>query len=128
MVTRAMRKSGFTLIELLVTLTIIATLLSLAAPRYFGGVERAKESVLQENLATLRDAIDKHFADTGRYPDSLDDLVSKKYLRRIPVDPVTERVDTWVYAAPPSASMGGIYDVHSGASGNARDGTPYAGW
>ena len=123
-----MRKTGFTLIELLVTLTIIATLLSLAAPRYFGSVEKAKESVLQENLATLRDAIDKYFADTGNYPESLDELVAKKYIKKVPLDPVTERSETWLFVPPPSASAGGIYDVHSGATGNARDGTPFSNW
>lgn len=128
MVKRTFRNNGFTLIELLVTLAIIATLLSLAAPRYFGGVERAKEAVLQENLATLRDTLDKYFADSGRYPDTLDELVSKKYLRRIPVDPMTERADTWSFVPPPAPSIGGIYDVHSGAPGNARDGTPFANW
>lgn len=128
MVKCSMRIRGFTLIELLVTLAIIATLLTLAAPRYFGGVERAKEAVLHENLATLRDALDKHFADAGRYPDTLDELVSKKYLRRVPVDPVTESADSWSVVPPPSSSTGAIYDVHSGAPGNARDGTPYASW
>lgn len=128
MVTPSMRGQGFTLIELLVTLAIIATLLSLAAPRYFGGVERANEAVLRENLATLRDALDKHFADTGRYPDALDELVTKRYLRRVPVDPVTEKADTWQLVVPPNAAAGKIYDVHSGAPGSARDGTPYATW
>lgn len=125
---RTVRNNGFTLIELLVTLTIIATLLSLAAPRYFGGVERAKEAVLRENLATLRDTLDKYFADTGHYPETLDELVSKKYMRQIPVDPITERTDTWSFVPPPTPAMGGIYDVHSGAPGTARDGTPYASW
>src|SRR5438552_1451869 len=78
------RITGFTLIELLVVRTIIATLRTLALPRYFGGVDRAKEAVLKQNLATLRDCIDKYNGDTGRYPDSLDDLVTKKYLHAIP--------------------------------------------
>ncbi|MBI3523796.1 MAG: prepilin-type N-terminal cleavage/methylation domain-containing protein [Betaproteobacteria bacterium] len=128
MVKRTVQNRGFTLIELLVTLTIIATLLSLAAPRYFGGVERAKEAVLRENLVTLRDTLDKYFADTGHYPETLTELVSRKYMRRIPVDPITERADTWSFVAPPTSTTGGIYDVHSGAPGTARDGTPYASW
>jgi general secretion pathway protein G len=124
----SMRRRGFTLIELLVTLAIIATLLSLAAPRYFGGVERAKEAVLRENLATLRDAIDKHWADSGRYPDTLQELVGKRYLKRIPVDPLTDGADTWILVPPPDDAAGKIYDVHSGAPGSARDGTLFADW
>src|SRR5690242_12565333 len=89
-------RTGFTLIELLVVMSIIALLLTLAAPRYIGNVDKAKEAVLRENLATMRDGLDKHYADTGRYPDKLEDLVNKKYLRRVPVDPVTDSDTTWV--------------------------------
>lgn len=122
------RASGFTLIELLVVMAIIALLLSIATPRYFNSVDKTKEAVLRQDLSTLRDAIDKYYGDTGKYPDSLDDLVSKKYLRQLPVDPVTGSVVTWVTVPPADADQGAVYDLHSGAPGNGRDGTPYSGW
>lgn len=122
-----MRQHGFTLIELLVVLTIIATLLSIAAPRYIGSVDKAKEAVLKENLASLRMAIDKFAGDTGQYPSTLDELVSRRYLRGIPVDPITDSTRTWILRAPDSTSKG-IFDVKSGASGLSRDGTPYSEW
>ena len=120
--------SGFTLIELLVVMAIIALLLSIATPRYFNSVDKTKEAVLRQDLSTLRDAIDKYYGDTGSYPDNLNDLVSKKYLRKLPVDPVTDSAATWVVVPPSDADKGGVYDLHSGAPGNGRDGTPYSGW
>jgi general secretion pathway protein G len=123
-----MVKRGFTLIELLVALTIIALLLSIVVPRYFGGLERADEAVLKENLFLMRDAIDKHFADTGRYPASLDELASKKYLRAVPSDPLTRSRTTWIVVAPADIQQGAVYDVRSGARGAGRDGTPYDQW
>lgn len=117
---------GFTLVELLVVLAIIATLLALAAPRYFQHVERAKEAVLRENLATMRDAIDQYHADTGSWPDSLEALVARRYLRAVPVDPITESNQTWVAVAAPEG--GGIQDVRSGATGSGLDGIPYSQW
>jgi len=123
-----MRRGGFTLIELLVTLAIIALLLSLAGPRYFSNVTRAEETTLKHNLATLRDAIDKHYADNGRYPGSLADLVQKQYIRALPLDPITQSSTTWVLIAPADPQKGAIFDVKSSAQGNARDGTPYSQW
>jgi len=123
-----MVKRGFTLIELLVALTIIALLLSIVVPRYFGGLERADEAVLKENLFLMRDAIDKHFADTGRYPSSLDDLASKKYLRAVPSDPITRSHTTWIVVAPADVQQGTVYDVKSGAKGVGRDGRAYDQW
>jgi general secretion pathway protein G len=122
------KKTGFTLIELLVVMAIIATLLSFAAPRYMGSVDKAKEATLKENLATLRDVIDKHYADTGKYPATLDDLVTRKYLRKIPIDPVTDSNRTWVIIAPDDAQKGGVFDVISGAPGRARDGSVFRSW
>lgn len=122
------RARGFTLIEILVVLAILALLLSIAAPRYFGSVDRSKETVLKQNLFQMRDALDKHFADTGRYPDSLEDLVTKHYLRAAPIDPVTGSTTTWIAVAPQDARKGGVYDVKSGAPGAARDGTSYSEW
>lgn len=123
-----LRRHGFTLIELLVVLSIIALLLTIAVPRYFHSTDRAKEAVLKENLAQMRGAIDKYYGDRGRYPDALDDLVEKKYLRRIPPDPITDSAQTWVTLASSEAGMGSVFDVKSGAPGTAMDGTPYSGW
>ena len=120
---------GFTLIELLVVFAILATLLTLAVPRYFSSVERSKEAVLKQNLATLRNAIDQYHNDSGNYPQSLDDLVKKRYLRAVPTDPITERADSWSMQAPPAENgLDGIYDVHSGAEGKASDGSEYSTW
>lgn len=121
-------RKGFTLIELLVVMAIIATLLALVAPRYFHSVEKSKEAVLRENLGTLRDLLDKHYADTGKYPENLQALVAKKYLRSIPMDPITGSADSWVAVPPENPERGGIYDIRSGALGKARDGTPYSEW
>lgn len=122
------RPRGFTLIELLVVLAIIATLLTIAVPRYTGSVDKAKESVLKENLATLREAIDKHYGDTGKYPMVLNDLVTKRYLRSIPVDPITDSATSWILLPPADPQKGVIFDVKSGAPGKSRDGTAYASW
>jgi general secretion pathway protein G len=121
-------QKGFTLIELLVVMAIIATLLALAAPRYLGNVDRAKEAVLRENLASLRDVIDKHYADTGAYPAVLEQLVTLRYLRKIPLDPITDSNQTWVLVAPADPKKGAIFDIHSGAAGKASDGTMYRTW
>jgi general secretion pathway protein G len=121
---------GFTLIELVVVMAIVALLVTLAAPRYFGSIDRAKESVLRENLNVMRDAIDKFHGDTGAYPTSLDQLVARRYLRSVPVDPITESNQTWRLTPPPGgitgASASGIYDVRSGALGTTRGGVDYA--
>ncbi len=117
---------GFTLVELLVVLSIIALLLSLAVPRYFQHVDRAKEAVLRENLATLRDALDQYNADKGRWPDSLEALAQEHYLRAVPTDPITERNDTW--RLEPGEQGGGVRDVKSGAQGEGADGKFYADW
>jgi general secretion pathway protein G len=119
---------GFTLIELLVVLAIIGTLLSLALPRYNASVDKSKEAVLRQNIATLRDAIDKYHGDTGTYPQSLEDLVTKQYLRRIPLDPVTNSEKTWIPLQATTADEQGIIDVKSGATGRSRAGTPFQEW
>ncbi len=120
-----MRRRGFTLIELLVVMAIIGALLALAAPRYFQHVDRTKEAVLKSDLATMRDALDKYYADTGRYPKNLEDLVARRYLRKIPPDPITESDATWLVVAPADTALGGVYDVKSGAPGATLDGRPY---
>jgi general secretion pathway protein G len=120
--------SGFTLIELMVVMVIIATLLTIAVPRYFGSLDRSKEAVLKENLYQMRDAISKYYADKGKYPESLDSLASDKYLRKVPTDPITESATTWVAVPPEDPLKGGVYDVKSGAQGKATDGTEFSGW
>jgi type II secretion system protein G len=120
--------AGFTLIELMVVLAIIALLLSIVAPHYAGRLTRAEETVLRENLALLRDALDQHYADAGRYPERLEDLVSRRYLRALPLDPITQRADTWVAVPPEDPEKGGVFDVHSGALGLGPAGKPYAEW
>jgi general secretion pathway protein G len=119
---------GFTLIELLVVMAIIATLLSLTMPRYFHSVDKSKEAALQADLNGFREAIDKYYSDSGKYPDTLDDLVARKYLRSIPPDPITESNQTWLVVAPEGAALGKVFNIKSGAPGNAMDGRPYGEW
>ncbi len=101
---------AFTLIEMLVVMTLIALLLTLAVPRYFHSLDAGRLNVQQQNLATLRDAIDKFFGDVGRYPESLDELVSKRYLRQIPLDPVSD-TNQWIVVAPADTTLGNVFDV-----------------
>ena len=122
-------KRGFTLIELLVVLAIVALLLTLAVPRFFPSVDSAKETILQDNLRSMRAVIDQYHSDTGRYPESLEQLVEKKYLARLPVDPILDSDSGWVIVAPEEeGTPGAVYDVKSGAPGNDRSGRPYAEW
>lgn len=121
-----MRARGFTLIELLVVFTVIALLLTIAVPRYFGSIDKSKEAVLRENLNQMRDAISRYYADKGKYPESLDTLASDKYLRRVPLDPITESDKTWVIVQPQDAQKGGVYDIRSGAPGSTKDGKAFS--
>lgn len=105
----AMRR-GFTLIELVMVMALIGLLLSLAVPRYFTSVEQGKARVRQQNIATMRDALDKFFSDQGRYPDTLAEMVEKRYLREVPTDPITGAAN-WRLVAPTDPALGGIYDV-----------------
>lgn len=125
---RVGRATGFTLIELLVVLAIIALLLTLAAPRYFQHVQTAKEAALRENLQTLRRVIDAYYEDQGRYPDSIEEMVEKHYLRFAPKDPITNSSESWTVLPAPDGYEGSVYDVKSGAAGSARDGTSYSDW
>ena len=132
-VLRRRRQAGFTLIELLVVISLISILAAMAVVQYRNSIDRTKEATLKTNLFRMRDAIDQYYADKGRYPASLDALVSDQYLRRIPEDPFTKSADTWqtVPAEPdpgsPSADPG-IYDIKSGAQGQALDGSSFADW
>lgn len=122
---------GFTLIELLLALLLVALLASIVAPVVTGSVQRARESTLKENLYTLRKAIDDYYADTGRYPAALEDLVEKRYLRKVPRDPITDTKDTWQIVRADGdgkSDSGGIVDVRSGSEANANDGTAYKDW
>ena len=125
--------AGFTLIELMVVMSLIVVLASIGLTVYGNSVTRAKEAVLKEDLFRMRDAIDQYYADKNRYPASLEDLVSDKYLRAIPVDPFTNSADTWqTELAEPepgnAAASPGIYNVKSGAEQSGLDGTSYAEW
>lgn len=122
------KKSGFTLIELMVVMVVIATLLTIAVPRYFSHLDKSREAVLQQNLALLRETLDKYYSDKGMYPESLDELVSSKYIRSVPADPMTGSNTTWVSIAPDPSEAGGVYDVKSGAQGIALNGTEYRNW
>ncbi|WLI90270.1 type II secretion system protein [Massilia sp. R2A-15] len=128
MVTSMRAKKGFTLIELLVVLGIVALLLTLAVPRFFPSIDSAKETILADNLRNTRAAIDQYYSDTGRYPDSLDQLVEKKYLRNLPLDPVADSTASWIVVPPEDGAKGGVYTIKSGAPGNDRHGKPYADW
>jgi len=122
------RRAGFTLIELLVVLGIVALLLTLAVPRFFPGIDSAKETILADNLRTTRAVIDQYHADTGRYPDSLEQLVEKKYLPALPFDPVADSDNAWVIVPPEEADQGAVYSIRSGAEGKGRNGKPYSEW
>ena len=122
------RKRGFTLIELLVVLGIIALLLTLAVPRFFPSIDKSKETILAENLRNTREIIGQYYSDTGRYPDSLEQLVEKKYLRALPLDPLTESTGSWTVIPPEDGALGGVYDLRSGAPGVDRSGKAYADW
>jgi len=116
------------MIELLVTLAIIGMLVSLAAPRYFGNIDRTREDVLREDLYVMRSALDHFYTDRNIYPATLDELVKEKYLRSLPIDPFTQSSNSWLPVAPTDATLGGVADVQSGAPGKGRDGTPLRSW
>ena len=122
------RDRGFTLVELLVVMVVIGMLLTIAVPRYFKSLARSKEAVLRQDITTLRESIDHFYGDTGKYPETLEVLVEKHYLRAIPVDPISKGADTWVVLHAEDPEDTGIKDVHSGAQGNDSQGQPYASW
>lgn len=119
---------GFTLIELMVVMAIIAMLLTIAIPKYTTSIDKSKEAALRQDLALMRDALDKFYGDSGKYPSSLEELVEKRYLRTIPPDPMTGSTATWVTTPPEDHAKGGVFNINSGASGASSDGTAYAEW
>jgi general secretion pathway protein G len=130
---RTRRQGGFTLIEVLVVLALLFTLAAIAVVSHKNAVQRGREAVLKEDLFRMRDAIDQHYADKGKYPQSLEDLVAAGYLRAVPKDPITDSAATWqtIPAEPDPANPTqepGIYNVKSGSENTALDGTPYSEW
>jgi general secretion pathway protein G len=131
--TGSAREKGFTLVELLIVISLISILAAMGLVQYRNSVVAAKEATLHTDLFRMRDAIDQYYADKGKYPSSLDSLVTDGYLRKLPEDPITKSSDTWTTvpaeADPnnPSAEPG-VYDVKSGAQGTGLDGTSYADW
>jgi general secretion pathway protein G len=121
-------RKGFTLIELLVVLAVLATLLTLAVPRYFGSIDKSKEAVLKENLVQMREAISRYHADKGKYPETLETLAAERYLYKVPLDPVTDSTATWIVVPPQDPEKSGVYDVRSGAPGTGLDGREYVQW
>lgn len=125
--------AGFTLIELMIVMTIVAILASISLPHYQRNLIRARESVLSENLYQMRKAIDAFYADQRKYPDTLEALVDKRYLRSIPKDPFTRSAETW-YTIPPEVldpvvgDTGAVFDVHSGSDLVGLNGVPYRDW
>jgi general secretion pathway protein G len=120
------RRHGFTLIELLVVMVIIASLLAIAVPRYLHSLDHSREVVLLQDLAVLRDAIDQYYEDRGHYPESLMVLSDERYIRKVPVDPITKSADSWVIVGRESGDIAGVYDVHSGAEGLSSNGVPFS--
>jgi general secretion pathway protein G len=127
------RQAGFTLIEIVTVVAILSILLAIALPNYRVAIIQAREATLKEDLFRFREAIDQYQVDKGKYPASLETLVTEKYLRSIPVDPMTgatEWKEVPAEAEPdvPSSEEPGIYDVHSGSEANSLGGTPYSEW
>ncbi|HET9576103.1 MAG TPA: prepilin-type N-terminal cleavage/methylation domain-containing protein [Nitrospira sp.] len=123
---RLQEAKGFTLIELLIVVSIIGILATLAAPSYQASVVKAREAALRQDLFTLRDVLDQHRADQGKYPPSLQSLVSAGYLRAIPKDPFTNSDTSWQEMT--DATEGGVFDVFSGSEFVGTNGTPYNRW
>jgi prepilin-type N-terminal cleavage/methylation domain-containing protein len=125
--------SGFTLIELLVVISMISILAAMGIAQYRNSVRRAEEATLKTDLFQMRDAIDQYYADKGKYPATLEALVSDGYIRKIPIDPITKAADTWE-TVPAEADPGnpsaepGVYNVKSGATGTSMEGNPYSEW
>lgn len=123
-------RRGFTFVEMLIVVSIIGILATIALPSFQLAVAKAKEAALKENLFVLRDVIDQYYTDQEKYPPSLAELVEKRYLRRVPVDPITGKSDSWtfVYLTDEQGQENGIVDVHSGSEQMGLNGVPYTEW
>ena len=127
------RRPGFTLIELMIVMAIVSIIISIAVPLYQKSIIRSKESVLRNNLFTLRTVIDEYTYDKQKAPQTLQDLVTEGYLRAVPTDPITNSDSSWrvIQEDPMSAASQnepGIWDVRSGSDQKSLEGTPYADW
>jgi general secretion pathway protein G len=127
------RRLGFTLVELMIVMAIIAILISIAIPVYNRAITRARESVLKNNLFTMRTVIDEYTYDKGKAPQNIQDLVSDGYLRVIPIDPMTGSSDSWKVIMEDALTAvnqtePGIFDVRSGSDKTSLEGTPYSEW
>jgi general secretion pathway protein G len=130
---RLRRDDGFTLIELMIVISLLLILVTVAVPIYNQSILRARESVLKQDLFTLRNVIDQYTLDKQKAPQSLEDLVSAGYIKQIPTDPFTGKNDTWAVeqediTQSPEQTDPGISDVHSGSNLTASDGTTYSTW
>lgn len=123
-------EKGFTLLELMIVIAIIGILASLAQPSYKAAVRKSREAALKENLYNIRGVLDQYYADNGKYPDSLDDVVTKGYMRGVPVDPITNSNNwqTVPFESDNPDESGGIYDVHSSSTEAGLNGKPYNEW
>jgi general secretion pathway protein G len=128
--TKPGKPRGFTLVELLLVLLLVALLASIVGPTVTAGLQRSRESTLKHDLRVMRQALDDYYGDNGRYPAALVELVEKRYVRRVPVDPITGRADSWVLTQSDQQgdTAAGVSDLHSGAEGQAIDGTSYKDW
>lgn len=120
------KQIGFSLIELIVVMAIIATLIAIALPRYQGSIENSRLTSLKADLRVVRECIDRYYEDKGQYPQTLQELVDARYLKEIPIDPITDSAQTWVLEFDQEGDEDGIVDIASGARGVAIDGVAYS--
>lgn len=121
------KNKGFTLVELLVVITLMALMLSIVLPQYLSSLDQGKETLLKNNLSSMRVAIDHYYADHGKYPRTLDELVKEKYIRNIPLDPITQNIN-WKISYYDNDENLGVYDIKSSSLEISKNGQSYATW